>query len=140
MLLKPIMNGTIIEINKHHFVVPTVNVKEFLQPSNEQWIFTKQERTMIRVRDNIIPMVSPSVFFKNMKAEEYVPLVMLLELAQEQRAVPITNVISRQEVVVKPVGEEFSHLKYISGMSILGTGKVSLILDIDYLFRKEIKE
>lgn len=135
-----IMNGTIIEINKQHFVVPTLNVKEFLQPSKEQWIFTKQERTMIRVRDNIIPIVPPSVFFKDLKTEEHVPLVMLLELDQELRAVPITNVINRQEVVVKPVGEEFSDLKYISGMSILGTGKVSLILDIDYLFRKEIKE
>lgn len=135
-----IMNGTIIEMNKQHFVVPTINVKEFLQPSKEQWIYTKQERTMIKVRDHIIPIVPPTVFFKDAKQEEHVPLVMLLELDQELRAVPITNVINRQEVVVKPVGEEFSDLKYISGMSILGTGKVSLILDIDYLFRKEIKE
>lgn len=45
-----IMNGTIIEMNEQHFVVPTVNVKEFLQPTEKQWIFTKQERTMIRVR------------------------------------------------------------------------------------------
>ena len=135
-----IMNGTIIELNKQHFVVPTINVKEFLQPKAEQWIFTKNHRTMIRVRDNIIPIVPASVFFKNVKDEEHVPLVMIVELGQELRAVPITNVINRQEVVVKPVGEEFAHLNFISGMSILGTGKVSLILDIDYLFRKEIKE
>lgn len=134
-----IMNGTIIEMNEQQFVVPTVNVKEFLQPMKDQWIFTKQERTMIRVRDNIIPIVPLSVFFKDVKDEEDVPLVMILELEQELRAVPIRNVINRQEVVVKPVSEEFSHLKYISGMSILGTGKVSLILDIDYLFRKEVK-
>ncbi len=135
-----IMNGTIIEMNQQQFVVPTVNVKEFLQPEESQWIFTKEQRTMIKVRDNIIPIVPPSVFFKDAKDEEYVPLVMIVELDQELRAVPITNVLNRQEVVVKPVGEEFSHLKYISGMSILGTGRVSLILDIDYLFRKEIKE
>lgn len=135
-----IMNGTIIELNNQHFVVPTINVKEFLKPSQEQWIFTKQQRTMIRVRDNIIPIVPISTFFPEAKEQENVPLVMILELDQELKAVPITNVLNRQEVVVKPVGEEFSHLKYISGMSILGTGKVSLILDIDYLFRKEIKE
>ncbi len=135
-----IMNGTIIEMNEQHFVVPTINVKEFLQPAESQWISTKAERTMIRVRDNIIPIVPLSVFFKDIKQDENVPLVMILELDQELRAVPITNVINRQEVVVKPVGSEFSHLKYISGMSILGTGRVSLILDIDYLFRKEIKE
>lgn len=134
-----IMNGTIIEMNDQQFVVPTLNVKEFLQPEKSQWIFTKQERTMIKVRENIVPIVPVSVFFKDAKEEEDVPLVMILELEQELRAVPIKNVINRQEVVVKPAGQEFSHLKYISGMSILGTGKVSLILDIDYLFRKEVK-
>lgn len=135
-----IMNGTIIEMNNQYFVVPTVNVKEFLQPTKEQWIFTKQERTMIRVRDNIIPIVPLATFFKDVKEPQEVPLVMVLELDQELRAVPIVNVVNRQEVVVKPVESEFSHLKFISGMSILGTGKVSLILDIDYLFRKEVSE
>lgn len=133
-----IMNGTIIEMNEQQFVVPTINVKEFLQPEEKQWISTKAQRTMIRVRDNIIPIVPYSTFFKNAKDEKNIPLVMILELDQELRAVPITNVINRQEVVVKPVGEEFATLKFISGMSILGTGKVSLILDIDYLFKKEV--
>ncbi|MDD3437146.1 MAG: chemotaxis protein CheW [Candidatus Gastranaerophilales bacterium] len=135
-----IMNGTIIEMNEQQFVVPTVNVKEFLQPENEQWIFTQQKRTMIKVREHIIPIVPLSTFFNNVKEPDHVPLVMILELDQELRAIPITNVINRQEVVVKPVGIEFSKLKYISGMSILGTGKVSLILDIDYLFKKEVEE
>lgn len=135
-----IMNGTIIEMQNQHFVVPTVNVKEFLQPLDNQWIFTQQERTMIKVRDNIIPIIPHSLFFKNTRLEENTPLVMILELDQELKALPITNVLNRQEVVVKPVSEEFSSLKYISGMSILGTGKVSLILDIDYLFKKEVKE
>lgn len=134
-----IMNGTIIDLNGEHFVVPTLNVKEFLQPTKEQWISTKSKRTMIRVRDNIIPIIPLSVFFKDAKTEEDTPLVMILELEQELRALPIKNVINRQEVVVKPIGEEFTHLKYVSGMSILGTGRVSLILDIDYLFRKEVK-
>lgn len=135
-----IMNGTIIEMHEQQFVVPTVNVKEFLQPTDDQWISTKMQRTMIKVRDNIIPIVPMSVFFEGAKDEKKVPLVMIVELDQELRAVPITNVINRQEVVVKPVGQEFNHLKFISGMSILGTGKVSLILDIDYMFRKEVKE
>lgn len=134
-----IMNGTIIEMQNQHFVVPTVNVKEFLQPKDEQWIFTQQKRTMIKVRENIIPLIPHSLFFKNTKEEES-SLVMILELDQELKALPITNVLNRQEVVVKPVGEEFANLRYISGMSILGTGKVSLILDIDYLFKKEVKE
>jgi len=134
-----IMNGTIIEMRGQYFIIPTMNVKEILQPREDQWIFTQGKRTMLKVREDIISIVPISVFFKGEKLEEHVPLVILLEVDGELKALPITNVINRQEVVVKPVGEEFSNLKYISGMSILGTGKVSLILDIDYLFKKEAK-
>ncbi|MCK7467722.1 MAG: chemotaxis protein CheW [Desulfosudis oleivorans] len=63
--------------------------------------------------------------------------IVILEQEQKYKALPARNVIGRQEIVVKPVGEEFSGLKFISGMSILGDGKVSLILDIDYLFEAE---
>lgn len=134
-----IMNGTIVEINDQQFIVPTINVKEILQPEEKQWIFTQQQKTMIRVRDNIIPLISSTLFFKEEENIIENTLVVILELDGEMRALPITNVVNRQEVVVKPVGEEFTYLKYISGMSILGTGKVSLILDIDYLFKKEVK-
>lgn len=134
-----IMNGTIIEMRNQIFIIPTMNVKEILQPRDDQWIFTQGKRTMLRVREDIIPIVPISTFFKGARLEEHVPLVILLEVNGEYKALPITNVINRQEVVVKPTGEEFSELKYISGMSILGTGKVSLILDIDYLFKKEAK-
>lgn len=132
-----IMNGTIVDIQGQHFIIPTMNVKEILQPLDNQWITTQQRKTMIRVRDDIITIVPLSLLFKDYKHDENAKLVMLLEVDQELRALPITNVVNRQEVVVKPVGPEFANLKYISGMSILGNGKVSLILDIDYLFKKE---
>lgn len=135
-----IMNGTVIDVLGEQFIVPTINVKEILQPENNQWIFTQQKLTMIKVRENIIPIIPTSMFMKNNTFDDGIPLVMILELDQELKALPITNVINRQEVVVKPVGEEFANLKFISGMSILGNGKVSLILDVDYLFKKEVKE
>lgn len=133
-----IMNGTIIQIEDQQFIVPTINVKEILQPLNSQWVFTQNKRTMIKVRNDIIPLIPQSTIFGLDNKTENPKLVVLLELDQELKALPITNVINRQEVVVKPVGQEFSDLKYISGMSILGNGRVSLILDIDYLFKKEV--
>ena len=135
-----IMNGTVIEMIGQHLIVPTLNVKEILLPKENQWIFTQQQRTMLRVRENIVPIVPISLLFKDMYQEENSPLVLILESEGEFRALPITNVLNRQEVVVKPLGEEFSSLKYISGMSILGNGRVSLILDVDYLFTMEVKE
>ena len=56
---------------------------------------------------------------------------------QKYVALPVRNVLNRQEVVIKPVGAEFAGLDFVSGMSILGDGKVSLILDIESMFKKE---
>ena len=134
-----IMNGTIIDIEGQHFIVATVNVKEIIQPKPEQWIFTQGRATMLKIREDIIPIIPPSLLLSSASVADS-KLVIVLELDQQLRALPITNVINRQEVVVKPVGLEFSNLQYISGMSILGNGQVSLILDIDYLFKKEVNE
>lgn len=134
-----IMNGTVIEINKQYFIIPTINVREILQPKDSDWISTQQQNTMLKVREHIVPIVPDSLLFPENKiseAQQPSKLVILLELDQELRALPITNVINRQEVVVKPVGEEFANLRFIAGMSILGNGQVSLILDVDYLFKK----
>lgn len=137
-----IMNGTIIEMFDQNFIIPTMNVKEIFQPKENEWISTQQHRTMLRVRDNIVPIIPIHLLFKDIckKEQPENSLVLILESEGKLSALPITNVVNRQEVVVKPVREEFSNLKYISGMSILGNGRVSLILDIDYLFTTEAKE
>ena len=132
-----IMNGTIVDVNEHHFIIPTVNVNEIILPEDDKWVYTNNKRTFLRVREHIVPIIQLGTFLgEDFKDKEY-PLVMLLEVEGEYKVLPITNVIGRQEVVVKPALEEFIDLKYISGMSILGNGKVSLIFDVDFLFTME---
>ena len=135
-----IMNGTVIDINSNQFIIPTINVKEIIQVHEDQWITTHGKLTMVKVREDVIQVVPPSTILSDVKDEDNKNLVVLLALDQELRALPITNVVNRQEIVVKPAGLEFSNLKYIAGMSILGNGQVSLILDTDYLFKKEMNE
>ena len=135
-----IMNGTVIDINSNQFIIPTINVKEIIQVKESQWISTQGKLSMIKVREDVIPVVPASTILPGANDNDNKDLVLLLSLDQELRALPITNVINRQEIVVKPAGLEFSNLKYIAGMSILGNGQVSLILDTDYLFKKEMNE
>jgi len=49
-------------------------------------------------------------------------------------ALPVQGIIDRREIVVKTLGSDFSHLDYVAGASILGDGRVSLILDVESLF------
>lgn len=132
-----VLNGTIVDIEGSNYIIPTVNVKQIIQPKDDQWIFIQGLRSMIKVREDIMPLISVSKLFQTRKEEEEPVLVVIIEMDQKYKALPVRNVIGRQEIVVKPAGEEFSRLKYVSGMSILGDGKVSLILDIEHLYEKE---
>jgi two-component system chemotaxis sensor kinase CheA len=129
-----VMNGTIVDVEGSNYIIPTLNVKQILQPKEEQWVTVQGVPSMIKVREDIIPLMPVSKLFRTGKADEEIKLVVIIELDQKFKALPVKNVIGRQEVVIKPVGEEFSGLKYVSGMSILGDGKVSLILDVEHLF------
>ncbi|HSA07061.1 MAG TPA: chemotaxis protein CheA [Candidatus Gastranaerophilales bacterium] len=131
-----IMNGTVIDIEGSNYILPTINVKQILQPTSDQWIFMQGIRSMIKVREDIIPLVSIKKLFGKSREEEPV-LIVIIELDQKYKALPVRNVVGRQEVVVKSVNEQFVNLGYVSGMSILGDGKVSLILDIENLFTSE---
>lgn len=132
-----IMNGTVIDIEGTNYILPTLNVKQIIQPTDDQWVYMQNERSRIKVREDIIPLISIEKFFETRKEEEEPALIIIIEMDQKFRALPVRNVIGRQEVVVKPAGEEFSKLNYIAGMSILGDGKVSLILDIENMFNEE---
>ncbi len=132
-----ILNGTVLDINGSNYIIPTLNVKQIIQPREDQWVYVKNTKSRIVVREEIIPFLPISVLFGTPQEKEEPNLVLIVELEQQYRALPVKNVIGRQEIVVKPVGEEFSDLRYISGMSILGDGKVSLILDVEHIFKIE---
>src|SRR5574344_908834 len=77
-----IMNGTIIEMNHQYFIIPTVNVKEIIQPEKTDWIYTQQNRTMLKVREDIVPIVPETLLFPDENNDTDNALVTLLELDQ----------------------------------------------------------
>ncbi len=132
-----ILNGTVVNIKDSNYIIPTLNIKQIIQPKEEQWVYVKNVRSKINVRGEIIPFLPVSGLFGTQPEDEEPALIVIIELEQKYLALPVKNVIGRQEIVVKPVSENFSGLDYISGMSILGDGKVSLILDVEVMFKKK---
>lgn len=131
-----VMNGIIIELQGSHYIIPTLNVRQIIQPEEGQWVEIKGKCKMIKLRDKIIPIIDISRIFSK-KNNKQAGLLILLELEQDLIALPVEKIVDQREIVVKPLGEAFSGLNFVSGASILGDGRVSLILDIEYLFKME---
>jgi two-component system chemotaxis sensor kinase CheA len=133
------INGTIVEIMGSNYIIPTVNVKQILKPEPSQWISVSGIAKMIRIRDQVISVIPITEIFglEDVKLEEFAQLVVVIELDQKLKALPVQGIEGRREIVVKSLSEEFVKLNFVSGASILGDGKVSLILDVENLFKME---
>lgn len=134
-----VMNGTVVDIKGNHYILPTLNIKKIFKPEQSQWVSVRGKRTMVKDRGDIIPIIPLSSIFtvKESGVDCDTELIIVIELEQKQKALPVSSIVGKQEVVVKSLGYEFGSLDFISGASILGDGKVSLIFDVENLFRLE---
>ena len=131
-----VMNGTIVDILGGRYIIPTLYIKQFMKPEASQWVNVKNKRSMVRVRDELIPVIAPDKVLGSayIPREEDENLIIILEVEQKFKAIPVRSVIGRQEIVAKPLDKEFGRLDYASGASVLGDGKISLILDVEAMF------
>ncbi|MDQ2084909.1 chemotaxis protein CheA [Herbivorax sp. ANBcel31] len=130
-----VINGTIVDVAGIRYIIPTLYIKHLLKPEEDQWVSVKGKREFINVRDEIIGLIPSKEIFDIKDEDKKSEMVVILEVEQKLKAFPVSEVLGRQEVVAKPLNEEFKDLKFASGASILGDGKVSLILDVEELFK-----
>ena len=92
---------------------------------------------MIKIRDEVIQVIPINriLGMTDSVIDYREGMIVVLELERNQRALPVRSVLGKQEIVVKPLGSEFRGLDFLSGATILGDGLVSLILDIETLFK-----
>jgi two-component system chemotaxis sensor kinase CheA len=61
-------------------------------------------------------------------------LVVVVENEGYQRCLMVDDLVGKQEVVIKNLGEKFKEVKGLAGGAIMGDGRVGLILDINGIF------
>ena len=65
---------------------------------------------------------------KSLKAKD--ELVVLVKMGNEMGGIIVDSILSEQEIIVKPFSSVLKNIKSFSGSTILGNGKVVLILDV----------
>lgn len=131
-----LINGTIVQIGDSKYIMPTLFIQQFLIQEESEWLSMQGEKRAIKVRDRIIPLITDEQIFgiKSANQAERKQIV-ILEMEHKLIALPVDKIVGRQEIVSKPLSNELASAGVISGASILGDGKVSLILDVEALFK-----
>ena len=128
-----IIEGLVVGVGQERYIVPLFAIREMFRPTAET-IWTVQQRAeMALVRGALLPVVRLyRIFHVQPKSEDALAGVLVVAEVEGQRfCVLVDELIGKQEVVIKTLGETFKNVTGVAGGAILGDGRVGLILDLD---------
>jgi len=131
-LTMAIIDGMVLRVGRERYVAPTIAMKEFLQPSPEACFKVRNREEMIRVREDLIPLVRLHEIFE-VEPDHVNPwegLVLIVNEDDRLYGFLADEILGRQEVVIKGLGASMRHVQGVSGGAIMGDGRVVLILDV----------
>jgi two-component system chemotaxis sensor kinase CheA len=140
-----IIKAMLVRVGNEIFAVPLMNIRETIKVTKHD-IKILQNLEVIRVRDEIIPvlrldrefaiLLSPTDKNRNSlgdidshQEDDRVSIV-IVEFGKHALGLIVSQVIGEQDIVVKPLTYMIKRTRGIAGATILGDGKVALILDI----------
>ena len=126
-----IVDGLLLSVGAQRFVLPTFAVRESLRPTPAQVHSVQGRPCMIQVRDSLLPLIRLADLF-GIESPVHDPCdatVVVVEDDGRCAGVIVDALLGKQEVVIKPLGDQFAGVRGVAGGAILGDGRVGLILD-----------
>ena len=127
-----ILDGLSVSVGNEMFIVPLGYIIESLQPAAEDVKTVSGQGRVVHVRDEYLPVVAlHEVFNLQPKVTEvHQGIVLILETEGRKTALFVDELIGQHQVVVKSLESNYRRVQGISGATIMGDGRVALILDI----------
>lgn len=131
-----IIDGIIVRAGQRDFILPTTSVVESLRPDASAYSSVVNCGEMIRIRDSLYPLVRLHELFgfEPERKNPWEAIVVVVENENRRRCVMVDELLGKQEVVIKSLGEQLKQVRGMAGGAILSDGRVGLILDIAGLF------
>ena len=129
-----ISDGMIVNVGNQTLIVPLANVVESLRPSAGAVQGMGSQRQMLNVRGRFIPVVSLHQALGadscRVSPETGVLVIVETEMAG-QAALLVDSICDQRQFVIKSLNTHFRPVEGIAGATILGDGRVALVLDVD---------
>ncbi len=134
-LTMAIIDGLIVTIGEQRFILPTLSVRESFRPTKEMLTTVHEKGEMVNVRGRLSPLLRMYEFYdvKPRTTDPTEALLVVVDNNGETRCLMVDQLLGKQEVVIKSLGETFKKAPAIAGGAILGDGRVGLIIDANSL-------
>ena len=129
-----IINILLVDIAGESVSIPIVNIIRIIKIKKEQISFF-QNKMLVDIDERVMELFYLGDLlkfsnFENLKNKESEFNVLIIGSAEKKFAVIVDKILDKESVVIKKLNSYIGSIKGISGGTILGDGRVSLILDI----------
>jgi two-component system chemotaxis sensor kinase CheA len=129
-----VLDGMVVDVAGETLVIPLACIVESLRPKAEEIRPLGPTGSVLAVRDSFVPLIDVGLTLnyrsKSPSATEGV--VLLVEGEDGSRAALVADAIHGQrQVVIKSLEQNYQQVEGVAAATILGDGRVALILDVD---------
>ncbi|WP_427791291.1 chemotaxis protein CheA [Brevundimonas diminuta] len=131
-----VLDGMVVGTAEQTLVAPLAAIVESLTPNEADIHYVGGVDPVLRFREAFVPLVDVAqvMGFRDAPTPLKGGVVMIVETESRQRAALLVDAIHGQrQVVIKSLESNYRHVEGVAAATILGDGRVALILDIDAL-------
>lgn len=129
-----VLDGMVVTVAGQTLVVPLTAIVETLQPEASAIHSFGASQRLISIRNSFCPLVDVGRIL-NFRATQANPIEGVALLVESegggQRALMVDAIQGQRQVVIKSLEANYTHVPGIAAATILGDGRVALILDVD---------
>ncbi len=129
-----IIDGLLVEVGGDQFIVPMSVVTENVELLRSQRA-QNNGRNVIAVRGELIPYIDLRSAFSIESDTPAVSKVVIVQKEEQRVGLVVDSVLGTHQTVIQSLGRVFRNVKVVSGATIMGDGRVALILDMAAIVR-----
>ena len=124
-----IIRAMLVEVNNEKYAIPLENVRETVRVNMDQ-VIEVAHQGVFRLRNEVLPVLNIHSEFGGLVIEHKDMPAIIVEKNENSAVLVVSRLIGQQEIVVKNLGRDLRSAGFFSGATILGDGKVAMILDV----------
>ncbi len=133
-----IVDSLVFKVNGQTYIVPTQDVQEILELEMTKLTYLASGRPAIRLYEKMVPVENLSEYLdapqgvSESTQSEFIALLVRLK-DRSLVAFRIDEIISQQQIVVRPLSDHLSRLPGFTAVGVLGNGEPALILSMGFI-------
>jgi len=131
-----IIDGFMVEAQKERYIIPLSMVEECVEMSSDQWQIDEVQN-YVNLRGQVLPYLRLGDFFHKDKKHPRTQResLVVVRFGEAKAGFVVDELHGENQTVIKPLGKLFENLNGIGGATVLGSGDVALILDVQGLIQ-----